>query len=118
MKQLNSLSHLELVVNSNVLLPVKVGHDDLQLVILLAGQFVDLLKAKPALSWKGTLSVTEEMGQKEEEKDSACSILVVGWSDCYFNKPLAENPSLYSSKALSKKSTGLPTFFRTSILIV
>ena len=48
--QFDSLSHLELVVNSNILLPVKVGQDDLQLVIALAGQTVDPLKAKPALS--------------------------------------------------------------------
>ena len=48
--QLNSLSHLELVVNSKILLPVKVSHGDLQLVILLAGQSVQVVKAKPALS--------------------------------------------------------------------
>ena len=29
LKQLNSLSHLELVVNSKILLPVKVSHDDI-----------------------------------------------------------------------------------------
>ena len=50
--QWNSLSHLELVVNSNILLPIKVGHGDLQLVILLAGQSVEVLKAKPTLSLK------------------------------------------------------------------
>ena len=50
--ELNRLSHLELVINSNILLPVKVGQDDLQLVISLAGQTVDPLKAKPALSLK------------------------------------------------------------------
>ena len=50
LKQLNSLPHLELVVNSIILLSVKVGQDDLQLVIALAGQTVDPLKAKPALS--------------------------------------------------------------------
>ena len=48
----NSLSHLELVINSNILLPVKVGHGDLQLVISLAGQSVEVFKAKPALSLK------------------------------------------------------------------
>ena len=47
---LNSLTHLELVVDSNILLPVKVSHGDLQLVILLAGQSVEVVKAKPALS--------------------------------------------------------------------
>ena len=52
MMQLNSLSHLELVVNSNILLPVKVSHDNLQLVISLAGQSVEVVKAKPALSLK------------------------------------------------------------------
>ena len=46
----SGLQDLELVVNRNVLLPVKVGHDDLQLVISLAGQTVDPLKAQPALS--------------------------------------------------------------------
>ena len=46
------LSHLELVVNSNILLSVKVCHGDLQLVISLAGQSVEILKAKPALSLK------------------------------------------------------------------
>ena len=50
--QLISLSHLEPVVNSNILLPVKVGHCDLQLVISLAGQSVEVVKAKPALSLK------------------------------------------------------------------
>ena len=48
----SGLQDLELVVNRNVLLPVKVGHDDLQRVISLAGQTVDPLKAKPALSLK------------------------------------------------------------------
>ena len=47
---MNSLSHLELIVNRNVLLPVEVGQGDLQLVILLDGQTVDPVKAKPALS--------------------------------------------------------------------
>ena len=46
------LAHLELVVNSNILLSVKVCHGDLQLVISLAGQSVEILKAKPALSLK------------------------------------------------------------------
>ena len=50
LKQLNSLSHLELVINSDILLPVPVGHGDLQLVISLAGQTVEVVKAKPALS--------------------------------------------------------------------
>ena len=40
LKQLNILSHLELVINCNILFPVKVGHSDFQLVILLAGQSV------------------------------------------------------------------------------
>ena len=35
--------------SSDILLSVKVGQLDLQLVILLAGQVVDPLKAKPAL---------------------------------------------------------------------
>ena len=35
-----------------VLLPVKVGQGDLQLVISLAGQSVEVVKAKPALSLK------------------------------------------------------------------
>ena len=52
MMQFNSLSHLELVINSKILLPVKVGHGDLQLVISLAGQSVEVFKAKPALSLK------------------------------------------------------------------
>ena len=42
--------HLELVVNSNILLSVKVYHGDLQLVISLAGQTVELVKANPALA--------------------------------------------------------------------
>ena len=50
--QWNSLAHLELVIERNILLPVKVGHRDLQLVILLAGQVVELVKTKPALSLK------------------------------------------------------------------
>ena len=42
------LPHLELFINSNILLPVKVGQGDLQLVVrLLAGQVVQLIKAKP-----------------------------------------------------------------------
>ena len=45
-----SLPHLKLVVNSMILLPVKVGQDDLQLVISSAGQAVELVQAKPALS--------------------------------------------------------------------
>ena len=49
---MNSLSHLELVVNRNVLLPVKVGQSDLQLVRVMDGQTVHPLKAKPALSLK------------------------------------------------------------------
>ena len=52
LNQLNSLAHLELIINRKILLPVKVSHDDLQLVRLLAGQAVDPLKTKPALSWK------------------------------------------------------------------
>ena len=48
--QLKSLAHLKLVINSDILLSVKVGQLDLQLEILLAGQVVDPLKAKPALS--------------------------------------------------------------------
>ena len=50
MMQWNSLSHLEPVVYSVILLPIKVGHDDLQLVISLAGQSVEVVKAKPAFS--------------------------------------------------------------------
>ena len=50
--QFDSLPHLELVVNSNILLPIKVGHRDLQLVISLAGLTVELVKANPALSLK------------------------------------------------------------------
>ena len=50
--QWNSLSHLEPVINSMILLSVKVGHGDLQLVISLAGQAVEVVKAKPALSLK------------------------------------------------------------------
>ena len=46
------MSHLELVINSKILLPVKIGHDDLQLVISLASQSVEVVKAKPALSLK------------------------------------------------------------------
>ena len=41
-----------MVVNRNVLLPVKVGQGDLQLVRLLAGQDVELVETKPALSFK------------------------------------------------------------------
>ena len=52
MMQWNSLSHLEPVVNSVIFPPVKVGHGDLQLVISLAGQSVEVVKAKPALSLK------------------------------------------------------------------
>ena len=50
LNQLNSLAHLELIINRKILLPVKVSHDDLQLVRLLAGQSVEVVKAKPALS--------------------------------------------------------------------
>ena len=50
MMQMIFLSHLELVVNSVILLPIKVGHGDLQLVISLAGQSVEVVQAKPALS--------------------------------------------------------------------
>ena len=50
LNQLNSLAHPELIINRKILLPVKVGHDDLQLVRLLAGQSVEVVKAKPALS--------------------------------------------------------------------
>ena len=44
--------YLELVIHSKILLPVKVSHGDLQLVISLAGQSVEVVKAKPALSLK------------------------------------------------------------------
>ena len=49
--------YLELVINSKILLPVKVGHGDLQLVILLAGQSVEVFKAKPTLSLKMVIDV-------------------------------------------------------------
>ena len=50
--QLNSLAHLELIINRNIFLPVKVSQGDLQLVRLLAGQSVEVVKAKPTLSLK------------------------------------------------------------------
>ena len=43
------LPHLELFINSNILLPVKVGQGDLQRVRLLAGQAVEVVKTKPHL---------------------------------------------------------------------
>ena len=80
--ELNRLSHLELVINSNIFLLVKVGHGDLQLVGLVAGQAVELLKAKPALS---------------------LIIITVRLSiDHCFNTPLAEKPLSYSAQVLSK----------------
>ena len=75
MNQLNSLAHLELIINRNILLPVKVGHDDLQLVRLLAGQAVEVVKAKPALSLK--------------------NIELIKYLLLY--TPLAANPSWYSA---------------------
>ena len=48
--QLKSLAHLKLVINRGILLSIKVGHRDLQLVRLLVGQQVESLKANPALS--------------------------------------------------------------------
>ena len=53
---LKSLSHPKPVVNSMILLPVKLGQDDLQLVIFLAGHSVDQVKAKPTLSLKKVFS--------------------------------------------------------------
>ena len=41
-----------MVVNCNILALVKVGQGDLQLVGVLAGQAVELVKADPALSLK------------------------------------------------------------------
>ena len=80
--ELNRLSHLELVINSNIFLLVKVSHGDLQLVGLVAGQAVELLKAKPALS---------------------LIIITVRLSiDYCFNLPLAEKPLSYSAQVLSK----------------
>ena len=80
---LKSLAHLEPVVNSNIFFPIKVGQDDLQLVISLAGQSVEVFKAKPALSLK-----------------------MIRPGFIFFETinylPLAENPSLYSAKVLSK----------------
>ena len=50
--QLKSLAHLELVVNCNIIFPVKVGHGDIQRVIFFTGQTVESPKPKPDLSPK------------------------------------------------------------------
>ena len=84
--ELNRLSHLELVINSNIFLLVKVSHGDLQLVGLLAGQAVELLKANPALSL-------------------ILIILIISVRlsiDYCSNLPLAEKPLSYSAQVLSK----------------
>ena len=52
--------HLEMVVNCNILALVKVGHGDLQLVGMLAGQAVELFKTNPALSWKKVIKTIFE----------------------------------------------------------
>ena len=80
--ELNRLSHLELVINSNIFLLVKVSHGDLQLVGLLAGQAVELPKANPALS---LIFITVRLS-----------------IDYCFNLPLAEKPLSYSAQVLSK----------------
>lgn len=80
--ELNRLSHLELVINSNIFLLVKVSHGDLQLVGLLAGQAVELLKANPALS---LIFISVRLS-----------------IDYCFNLPLAEKPLSYSAQVFSK----------------
>ena len=55
--------YLELVIHSKILLPVKVSHGDLQLIIFLAGQSVEVFKAKPTLSLKMVIAYIHKSGK-------------------------------------------------------
>ena len=53
-----SFTYLELFIDSLILLPVIVGHGDLQRVRSCTGQLVKLVQADPDLSWKNKFMST------------------------------------------------------------